>query len=179
VLPKGAIVVNETISHRGEIMKRLDRLEPGAFFEASYGGLGMGTGHALGVKHALPDRTVALLIGDGSFYYNPVVAAFGACQEHALPMLVVLFDNAGYASQKNDVVREYPQGHAVRTNQFIGTSIPPGADYALLAKAFGGHGERVEKPAEVRAALKRGLDAVAQGKLALVHLVLEPINKVT
>ena len=177
VLPADAIVVNETISHRGEIMKRLDKLGPGSFFEASYGGLGMGTGTALGVKNACPDRTVTLLIGDGSFYYNPVPAAFGACQEHGLPMLVVLFDNAGYFSQKNDVVREYPQGFAVKTNQFIGTSITPCPDYAMLAQAFGGHGEKVEKPADVRAALKRGLDAVAKGKLALVHMVLEAVNR--
>ena len=176
VLPADAIVVNETISHRGEIMKRLDKLVPGSFFEASYGGLGMGTGTALGVKNALPERTVALLIGDGSFYYNPVPAAFGACQEHGLPILVVLFDNAGYFSQKNDVVREYPQGFAVKSNQFIGTSITPCPDYAMLATAFGGYGEKVEKPGEVRAALKRGLDAVAKGKLALLHMVLEPVN---
>jgi acetolactate synthase-1/2/3 large subunit len=175
VLPGGAIVVNETISHRGDIMKRLDKLGPGCFFEASYGGLGMGTGTALGVKNAHPGRTVVLLIGDGSFYYNPVPAAFGACQEHSLPLLVVLFDNAGYASQKNDVVREYPQGHAVRTKRFAGTSITPTPDYAMLAKAFGGYGEKVEKPADVRAALRRGLDAVAKGNLALIHLVLEPV----
>src|SRR5262245_13124739 len=177
ILPKDTIVVNETISHRGEIMKRLDKLGPGCFFEASYGGLGMGTGTALGVKNAHPDRLVTLLIGDGSFYYNPVPAAFGACQEHNLPMLVVLFDNAGYFSQKNDVVREYPQGYAVKTNQFIGTSITPCPDYAQLAQAFGGYGERVDKPSDVRAALKRGLDAVAKGKLALVHMVLEPVNR--
>ena len=177
VLPADVIVVNETISHRGDIMKLLDKLGPGCFFEASYGGLGMGTGTALGVKNARPDRTVALLIGDGSFYYNPVPAAFGACQEHGLPMLVVLFDNAGYFSQKNDVVREYPQGFAVKTNQFIGTSITPCPDYAMLAQAFGGHGEKVEKPAEVRPALERGLAAVAKGKLALVHVVLEPVNR--
>ena len=177
MLPADAIVVNETISHRGEIMKRLDKLAPGSFFEASYGGLGMGTGTALGVKNAHPDRTVALLIGDGSFYYNPVPAAFGACQEHNLPLLVVLFDNAGYFSQKNDVVREYPRGFAVKTNQFVGTSITPCPDYAQLASAFGGHGERVEQAADVRAALKRGLDAVAKGRLALVHMVLEPVNR--
>jgi acetolactate synthase-1/2/3 large subunit len=177
VLPADAIVVNETISHRGDIMKLLDKLPPGAFFEASYGGLGMGTGTALGVKYAHPERPVALLIGDGSFYYNPVPAAFGACQEHNLPLLVVLFDNAGYFSQKNDVVREYPQGFAVKTNQFVGTSITPSPDYTMLARAFGGHGEKVEKPADVRPALQRGLDAVAKGRLALVHMVLEPVNK--
>jgi acetolactate synthase-1/2/3 large subunit len=74
-------------------------------------------------------------------------------------------------------VREYPDGWAVRTQKFIGTSIAPRPDYALLAQAFGGHGERVEKPGEVRAALKRGLEAIAQGRLALLHVVLPPINK--
>jgi acetolactate synthase-1/2/3 large subunit len=177
VLPRDAILVNETISHRGDLMQLLDRLPPGGFFESSYGGLGLGLGTALGVKHALPHRPVVLTIGDGSFFYNPVPAAFGACQEHHLPLLVVLFDNAGYFSQKNDVVREYPEGWAVRTHQFIGTSITPRPDYPLLAQAFGGHGERVEKPGEVRAALKRGLDAIAQGRLALVHVVLPPINQ--
>ena len=65
----------------------------------------------------------------------------------------------------------------MRSNQFIGTSITPQPDYALLARAFGGHGEKVERPADVRAALQRGLDALAQGKLALVHLVLDPVNR--
>ena len=177
VLPRDAIVVNETISHRGDLMQLLDRLPPGGFYESSYGGLGLGLGTALGVKHAHPERPVVLAIGDGSFYYNPVPAAFGACQEHGLPLLVVLFDNAGYLSQKNDVVREYPEGWAVRTGKFVGTSIVPQPDYALLARAFGGHGEKVERPGEVRAALKRGLDAIAQGRLALVHVVLPPTNK--
>jgi acetolactate synthase I/II/III large subunit len=175
-LPPDAILVNETISHRGDLCRLLDRLKPGAFYEASYGGLGMGLGTALGVKHAQRDRPVVLAIGDGSFFYNAVPAAFGCCQEHDLPLLVVLFDNAGYFSQKNDVVREYPDGHAVRTKQFIGTSITPRPDYGMLARAFGGHGEKVERPGDVRAALQRGLEALSKGQLALIHLVLAPIN---
>jgi thiamine pyrophosphate-dependent acetolactate synthase large subunit-like protein len=176
LLPQDAIVVNETISHRGDIARLLDRLPLGGLFEASYGGLGMGLGTALGVKCAHPERMVVMLIGDGSFYYNPVLAAFGACQEHALPMLVVMFDNAGYFSQKGDVVREFPQGWAVRTNKFVGTSITPRPDYAALARAFGGYGEQVEAPREVRAALERGLQAVSKGQLALINLVLDPVN---
>jgi thiamine pyrophosphate-dependent acetolactate synthase large subunit-like protein len=176
VLPRETIVVNETISHRGDIVRQLQRLPTGAFFEASYGGLGMGLGTALGIKYVHRDRPVVLLIGDGSFYYNPVVAAFGACQEHALPMLVVLFDNAGYFSQKGDVVREYPQGFAVRSQKFIGTSILPRPDYGALAKAFGGHGEKVERPRDVRSALERGLAAVNKGQVALIDFVLESVN---
>src|SRR5262249_25669329 len=118
VWPAGGLLVNETISHRGDLMRLMDKLHPGDFYEASYGGLGMGMGTALGVKYAHRERPVVLTIGDGSFYYNPVPAAFGACQELDLAMLVVLFDNAGYFSQKADVVREYPQGWAVKSGKF-------------------------------------------------------------
>jgi acetolactate synthase-1/2/3 large subunit len=176
VLPPDAIVVNETITHRLDLDRQLDRLGPGAYFEASYGGLGMGLGMALGAKHAHPARTVVATIGDGAFHYNPVVASFGASQELGLPVLVVLFDNAGYLSQKNDVAREFPDGWAVRTRAFAGTSIRPRPDYAMLARAYGGHGETVAVPGEVRAALARGLDAAARGQLALVHVVLAPVN---
>jgi len=175
VLPEGAIVVDETISHRHDILRQLEKLAPGGFISASYGGLGMGIGTGLGAKVAHPERTVAVTIGDGAFFYNPVVASFGAAQELKLPLLVVLFNNAGYLSQKMDVVREYPEGWAVRSKQFAGLSISPRPDYPALARAFGGHGETVERPAEVRAALRRGLDAVAKGQLALVEMVLAPV----
>ncbi len=175
VLPENAIVVNETITHRLELHHALDRLAPGGMFEASYGGLGVGIGLALGAKYAHPGRTVVCTIGDGAFHYNPVVGSFGAAQEHGLPLMVVLFNNSGYRSQKNDVSNYYPKGEAVRAGKVIGTSITPAPDYALLARAYGGYGERVDKPAEVRNALKRGLAAVEKGQLALIDLVLAPI----
>ena len=177
LLPAEAIVVNETISHSGDVLQLLDRLQPGSFFEATYGGLGMGLGTALGVKNAHPQRPVVLAIGDGSFYYNPVVAGLGASQEHNLPLLILLFDNQGYFSQKSDVVREYPQGWAVRANKFVGTSITPMPNYAVLAHAYGGFGVKVERPQDVRPALEHGLEALARGQLALLHFVLEPVNR--
>jgi thiamine pyrophosphate-dependent acetolactate synthase large subunit-like protein len=175
VLPEGAIVVDETITHRHDVLRQLERLAPGGFISASYGGLGMGIGTALGAKVARPDSTVAVTIGDGAFFYNPVLASFGAAQELRLPLLVVLFNNSGYLSQKLDVVREFPEGFAVRAKRFAGLSIAPRPDYPALARAFGGHGESVERPADVRGALQRGLDAVSGGRLALVEMVLAPV----
>jgi acetolactate synthase-1/2/3 large subunit len=173
VLAKGAVVVNETITHRLELLRRLTRLEPGGFYESSFGGLGVGLGVALGVKYAQPGRTVVAAIGDGAFHYNPVVASFGASQELGLPFLVVLFDNAGYLSQKTDVKTYYPDGWAVRTGRFAGTAITPRPEYAKLAEAYGGYGEKVAEAASVRAALQRGLQEVEKGRLALIHMVLE------
>ena len=173
VLQKGAVVVNETITHRMELLRRLTKLEPGGYYESSFGGLGVGLGVALGVKYAQPGRTVVCTIGDGAFHYNPVVASFGASQELGLPFLVVLFDNAGYLSQKTDVKTYYPDGAAVRTGRFAGTAITPRPEYAKLAEAYGGYGEKVVEVGQVRAALQRGLQEVEKGRLALVHMVLE------
>ena len=175
LLPQDAVLVDETITHRLELLRLVERLGPGGFYEASFGGLGVGLGVALGVKHAAPRRTVVCAIGDGAFHYNPVLASFGAAQEHGLPVFVILFNNAGYLSQKTDVATYYPQGQAVKTGRFAGASIGPAPDYAALARAYGGVGERVEQPRDVRAALQRGFDAVAQGRLALVDVVLKPI----
>jgi acetolactate synthase-1/2/3 large subunit len=175
VLPPDAVLVDETITHRLDLLRLVKRLGPGGFYEASYGGLGVGLGVALGVKHAEPARTVVCAIGDGAFHYNPVPASFGAAQELGLPIFVILFNNAGYLSQKTDVATYFPQGQAVKTGRFAGTSISPAPDYAALARAYGGVGERIQDPREVRAALQRGFDAVAQGRLALLDVVLKPV----
>jgi acetolactate synthase-1/2/3 large subunit len=171
-LPPDAIVVNETITHRLELLRRLTRLQPGGFFESSFGGLGVGLSTALGVKHARPGQAVVCAIGDGAFHYNPVAAAFGASQELGLPLLVVLFDNAGYLSQKSDVTTYYPDGAAARSGRFAGTGITPRPEYAKLAEAYGGYGEKVARPQDVAAALERGLEQQRRGRLALVHMVL-------
>jgi acetolactate synthase-1/2/3 large subunit len=172
VIPSDAIVVEETITHRLSIHRYLDMLKPGAFFAGCIGGLGTGTGTALGVKAANPKRPVLCLIGDGAFNYDPGLAALGVCQEHNLPILIVLFNNYGYHSQKSGVPRYFPEGFAVKNQDFIGISINPSPDYAMVARAFDGYGEKVEDPGEVRAALQRGLKAIASGQMALIDIRL-------
>jgi acetolactate synthase-1/2/3 large subunit len=177
VLPPDAMVIEETITPRLSLMRHIDRIGLGSFFSGCTGGLGTGLGTALGVKCATPDRPVITLIGDGSFNYNPALAAFGFMQEYGTPILVVLFNNRGYLSMKAGVPRYYPEGWAVKTQTFAGTSIAPSPDYAAIARAFECHGETVEEPAEVRPAISRGLKAIAGGQGALIDLRLEPVNQ--
>jgi acetolactate synthase-1/2/3 large subunit len=103
------------------------------------------------------------------------VGSFGASQEHRLPLLVLLFSNGGYLSQKRDVSNYYPNGAAAHAGKVIGTPIAPAPDYAKLAEAYGGYGEKVEKPADVKPAIERGLKAVHEGRLALIEVTLAPI----
>lgn len=176
VIPEDAYLVEETITHRMALHQYLDRVRPGRFFSGCIGGLGTGLGTALGVKAAHPDKPVVLVIGDGSFNYNPGIAGFGFAQEFHMPILVVLMNNHGYKSMKRGVPAYYPQGWAVRANQFVGTSIAPAPDYAAIARAFDGFGERVQRPDTVGPAIERGLQAAREGRLALVDVWLEPVN---
>ncbi len=176
VIPSDAMVVEETITHRLAVHRYLDALKPGSFFAGCTGGLGTGLGIALGVKAAAPKRPVIALIGDGSFNYNPALAALGFAQEYKMPILIVLLNNQGYLSMKSGLPRYYPEGWSMRTKKFIGTSITPSPDYAAIARAFDGQGEKVEEPGEVRRALERGLKAVAGGQLALIDIRLEAVN---
>ena len=83
----------------------------------------------------------------------------------------MLFNNYGYHSQKSGVPRYFPEGFAVKNQDFIGISINP-SDYAMVTRAFGGYGEKVEDPGGVRAAFQRGLKAVAGGQMALIDIRL-------
>ncbi len=178
VLPSDALVVEETITHRTAVHRYLDNIQPGSFFAGCVGGLGTGLATALGVKAAHPKRPVICLIGDGSFNYDPVPAAFGAAQEHSLPFLIIMFNNQGYLSQKSGIPKYYPQGWAVKTNNFSGLHIVPCPEYSTIVKAFDGYGEKVEEPAEVRKAIERGLKAVAGGQSALIDVRLRPVEEV-
>jgi hypothetical protein len=40
-------------------------------------------------------------------------------------------------------------------------------------KPFGGFGERVEKPGELKGAIKRGVAAVKDGRTAILNVVVE------
>jgi acetolactate synthase-1/2/3 large subunit len=172
ILPADALVVEETITHRLSIHRYLDNLKPASFFAGCIGGLGTGLGTALGIKAAYPKRPVLCLIGDGAFNYDPGLAALGACQEYQLPILIVLFNNYGYLSQKSGVPRFFPDGFAVKNQDFVGISITPSPEYSLVARAFDGYGEKVEEPSEVRPALQRGLKAVSSGQVALIDIRL-------
>lgn len=75
---------------------------------------------------------------------------------------------------KRSHLNSMPDGWAARTNRFFGTEITPTPDYSAIARAFGGHSERVEDPGALADALRRAIERVEDGQLSLLHLVLDP-----
>ena len=119
----------------------------------------------------MPQRPVAALIGDGSFLYNPVVQALGAAKANDLPILIIVFNNGQYRAMQTGHLHHYPDGVAQAADIWHGVDID-GPDYAELGKPFGFHGQRVERPAELRSAIQTAMRAVAGGRTAILNVVL-------
>jgi acetolactate synthase-1/2/3 large subunit len=174
VLPDDAAVVEETTTTHALINRYVPRRREGDYYSRVTGGLGVMMCQALGVKYARPDKLVVSLMGDGAFYYNPVLACLGLSQEYDLPTLTCVFDNRSYVAMEAALLRFYPEGAAARTGVHYGGPISPATDYAGLAPLYGGFGARVERPEEVRPALEAAIQAVRGGQLAIVQLVVAP-----
>lgn len=120
----------------------------------------------------MPDRLVVAALGDGSFFYNPVISCYGLCQEYDLPILTVIYNNHGYASQQGALEKFYPEGFGARDDHRWATSIKPRPEYAKLAEVFGGWGQAVNHPSEIVPAIRKGIEAVNEGKPAIVDVAL-------
>ena len=120
---------------------------------------------------ALPERTVVVTIGDGSFMYNPVVPTLALAAEHDLPLLILVFNNSQYAVMKHFHKRFYPDGTAVTDDDYYGVNIK-GPNYEQAAAMVGGYCQRVEDPADLPAAIEAAYASVKLGKLAILNLIM-------
>ncbi len=173
-LPESSSIVDEIVAQAPHMVEHLFESKPFRQYRGWFGGLGTSLGTALGVKLAQPERTVVCIIGDGALHYNPVPAALGFAQEYGVPILIVICDNRSYASQTWNVRKYFGDGTAVQTGNFIGDVIAPTPDYAKLAEAYGGSGERITSAEAVPAALDRALATLGAGRCALLDVFVEP-----
>jgi acetolactate synthase-1/2/3 large subunit len=174
-LPAESIVLDEMVTSSDAVRRYLGRSAPGSVLSAGAPGLGWALGAAVGVRLAAPDKTVVALVGDGSFVFGSPVAALWAAQQACAPFLTVILNNAGYNASKMPVLGLFPDGASHRADAFPGVRFPTPPDYAALARSCHAYGERVEDPAELGAAIERGLAAVRAGQAAVLDVMLAPI----
>jgi acetolactate synthase-1/2/3 large subunit len=170
-MPERSVVVDEVVSHLPAMLEYLFENKSFDHIRGMHGGLGGGLPNALGVKLARPDELVVALIGDGSFNFNPIPACLGLAQQYSIPVFIVICNNQGYESQKFDVCKFFPNGAAVRNNDFYGEVIEPTPDYWKLAEIWGGYGERVADPKDLDSAIGRCINAVNRGTFALLDVL--------
>ena len=162
-----AIVVNEL----GLNIDYLDMKAHGSYIGGNMsGGLGFGLGAALGAKLAAPSREVIAVVGDGSYMFgNPLPYHFVSRAER-LPILTVVANNHAWHAVRNATLSVYPGGDAAKTNVMPLTSLDPSPAFERMIDVCGGFGQCVERPEDLAAALRRGMEAVRSGTSALINV---------
>jgi acetolactate synthase-1/2/3 large subunit len=125
------------------------------------GSMGYGYPAAVAAKLAAPGRTVFALCGDGDFLMTGQEIATAA--QYGASFVAVVVNNGLYGTIRMHQEREYP-------GRVYGTGLR-NPDFAAYARAFGGHGETVERTADFAPAFER---AAASGKPALIELRIDP-----
>ncbi|CAL9620406.1 Benzoylformate decarboxylase [Nocardiopsis dassonvillei] len=170
-LGEDPIIVDETITHGRTVQRHMRRSTPDSY-QYVQGGLGQGIAVALGFALAAPDRPVVLTVGDGAFWYNPVIPSLDASRANELPLLIVVFNNQQYRSMKMNHLRFYPEGAAVETGEFLGVDLGGRPSPAAFGEPFGMHAENVVRTDELAPALARARKAVSEGTTAIVNVLV-------
>jgi acetolactate synthase-1/2/3 large subunit len=121
--------------------------------------LGYGLGLAMGAKLARPDHLSINVWGDAAIGFTGM--DFETAVRERIPILSILFNNFSMAIE----IPIMPVSQA----KYGSTDIS--GNYADMAKAFGGYGERVTDPSDIVAALKRGIAATERGQAALLEFI--------
>jgi thiamine pyrophosphate-dependent acetolactate synthase large subunit-like protein len=113
----------------------------------AFGCLGVGVPFAVAAALALPGRQVISVNGDGAFGINAM--EIDTAVRHSAKAVFIVSNNAAWNIERLDQEMNYG-------GRVVGTTLRH-SDYAAMARALGLHGERVEKPEELKPALKRAL----------------------
>lgn len=124
------------------------------------GSMGYGVPAAVGAARIDPKRPVVAFAGDGCFLMNG--QEFATAVQYELPIIVIVIDNSMFGTIRMHQERHYP-------GRVVGTELK-NPDFSAYAKAFGGHGERVERTEDFASAFER---ARASGKPAIIHVIVD------
>lgn len=162
-LPEDAIIVTDVGWNKNGVAQQFPFTVPGTFITPSgLATMGFGTGAALGIKQALPNRAVVALIGDGGFGAgNPTVVA--TAMEAGLPVIFLIMDNSAFGTIAGLGKAKFDHSFGCIFNT---DGTPYTVDFAAMARACGANGVLVKSADElapaIQAALTSNLPTVIQ-----------------
>ncbi len=129
--------------------------------------LGYGLGLAMGAKLAAPDKLCINVWGDAAIGFTGM--DFETAVRERIPILSILLNNFSMAIELKIM--------ALSTEKYRTTDIR--GDYAAMARAFGGHGERVERAEDIVPAIRRGIEQTRNGVPALLEFITSKETQVS
>jgi benzoylformate decarboxylase len=159
-LPRDAVVVDEGLVSTTSLPRFLAVRGPRDYYGLASGGLGFAVPGAVGISMALPDRPIAVIVGDGSAMY--AIQGLWTAAHHRLPITYLVANNRGYRIIKERLVSFR------KTDRFTGMDLrDPDIDFVSLAASFGLAARRITDPQELAPALR---EAFASGRPNLIDV---------
>ena len=166
--PKNTIITHDAGSPRDQISPFWVSTEPMSYIGwGKTTQLGMGLGLAMGAKLVHPNKTCINFWGDAAIGFTGM--DFETAVRERIPILSCLMNNFSMAIE----LKVMP----VSTEKYRSTDIS--GNYADMAKAFGGYGERVTDPNQIKAAIQRGIEQTKAGKPALLEFITAKETRVS
>ena len=160
-LPADALISNGAGNYSGWVSRFFQYRCLRSQLAPTSGAMGYGVPAGVAAKIVQPTRMVVTFAGDGCFLMNG--QEFATAVQYGANVIVVVVDNSMYGTIRMHQEREYP----TRT---IGTELR-NPDFAVYARAFGGHGETVVKTDEFAPAFER---CVVSKMPSIIHVKMDP-----
>jgi len=130
---------------------------------SSYYGMGFAAAGLPVARLVYPDRPAVGFVGDGSF--QMIMSVLPTAAEEKLPVTWCILNDMALGSIRD--IQEFSKG-----GRFIATDFRVQPDFAVIARACGCHGERVEKPDDIEGALIRARQANECGIPAVIDFTV-------
>jgi len=160
-LPAETIVTNGAGNYTAWCHRFYEFSVPRTQLAPTNGSMGYGVPAALAAKLVHPERVVLAFAGDGCFLMNGQELA--TAMMYGLNIIFIVVNNGMLGTIRMHQERNYP-------GRVSGSTLV-NPDFAAYARAFGAHGEVVEKTEDFPAAFER---ALAANRPALIELRVDP-----
>lgn len=160
-LPEDAIVTNGAGNYAAWVHRYFRFKRYGTQVAPTSGSMGYGLPAAIAAKLEHPSRKVVCFAGDGCFQMTG--NEFSTAVQHGANVVVIVCNNGRYGTIRMHQERTYP-------GRVSGTELR-NPDFAALAQAHGGHGEKVLRTEDFPKAFAR---AATAGVPALLEIAMDP-----
>ncbi len=158
--PRDTIVTHDSGNPRDQLVPLYKSMSPRGYIGWGHSTqLGFSLGCAMGAKLASPEKLVAHFLGDAAF--GMVGMDLETAVREQISILTVLLNN----SCMGNYDRFIPKSSEKYRTRFLS------GNYSEVARGLGAYSERIEKPAEVAAAITRGIQATRDGRPALLEFI--------
>ena len=163
LLDDDTIVTTDVGQNQMWTMHYLNIEHPRQFITSgTFGTMGFGLPSAIGAKAACPDKKVMTVTGDGGL--QMVIQELATSVADDLPVTVVLLNN-GHLGMIRQMQKHY------WGRRFMAEELCADPDFVTVAKGFHCNGIRVEKPDEIRDALRTALESDVT---TVVEIMVDP-----